>query len=188
MYLSINVSPVQLTAKFVEDVRRQIELYPELSHRLIFEITESSAIEQFDSTFGLLNELRTLGIRIAIDDFGTGYSSLTYLNRLPVDILKLDKGFARLGSINDGPGTEARSNDALIRSVVSLASAIELTVIAEGLESDAMVECFRSAGVELGQGYALANPMDVTVAHEWIRGHAKDADLTFPAATEKLTT
>ncbi len=87
-----------------------------------------------------------MGVRLAIDDFGTGYSSLTYLKQLPIDVLKIDRSFV------DGLGTDP-NDTSIVRMILSLASALDLTAIAEGVETEVQLEALREYGCELGQGY-----------------------------------
>jgi EAL domain-containing protein (putative c-di-GMP-specific phosphodiesterase class I) len=102
---------------------------------------------------GRLHALRAIGVHLALDDFGTGYSSLSYLARFPIEILKIDHSFtAQLGS--DG------EDSALIRSVIQLASAMELTTVAEGIERQDQLDRLKEMGCTYAQGYLLARPMD----------------------------
>jgi EAL domain-containing protein (putative c-di-GMP-specific phosphodiesterase class I) len=101
---------------------------------------------------GRLHEVRALGVRIAIDDFGTGYSSLSYLSRFPIEILKIDQSFTAL------LGREGEEN-VLVRSVVQLASAMNMTTVAEGIEQPEQLALLEALGCTHGQGYLLARPM-----------------------------
>jgi len=98
-----------------------------------------------------LHELKRLGSRIALDDFGTGYSSLSYLSRFPIDVVKLDRTFIR---DFDNPLTVA-----LTRGIVDLAHSLELTTIAEGIETDEQLRSLRTLGCDHGQGFGLAMPL-----------------------------
>jgi EAL domain-containing protein (putative c-di-GMP-specific phosphodiesterase class I) len=99
-----------------------------------------------------LRQLKALGIQLAIDDFGTGYSSLAYLKQFPVDTLKIDRSFV------DGLGRDPQ-NTAIVRSVVALAQALELSVTAEGIETPAQRAHLAMLGCDFGQGYLLGRPV-----------------------------
>ncbi|NJO20556.1 MAG: EAL domain-containing protein [Spirulinaceae cyanobacterium RM2_2_10] len=119
-------------------------------HSLRFEITESVLMENADAVTKLLVALRDRQIRIGIDDFGTGYSSLSYLHRLPASTLKIDRAFvARINP--DG------SNAEIVRAIVTLAHALDMDVVAEGIETPAQLQHLHQLGCEYGQGYFWAN-------------------------------
>ena len=151
----VNVSVVQLnTHTFVQDVLaivREVGLAPET---LILELTESMLLEDTQLVAAKLDALRRKGIRIAIDDFGTGYSSLSYLRRLPVDILKIAKPFV------DDLGSGA--DEDFTRAIVSLAEALQVQVIAEGIEAASQVKRLLQLGCLAGQGFHLCHPLPDT--------------------------
>ena len=117
---------------------------------LVLEITESLLLHDTDATVTRLRQLKALGVRLAIDDFGTGYSSLAYLDRFPIDIIKIDKSFV---------DAVARGESTLARAIVHLCLALGLTTVAEGIESAAQVRELRGYGCQLGQGYHFAKPL-----------------------------
>ena len=117
--------------------------------RLILEVTESSALEQVEEAIATMQALRALGVRLALDDFGTGHASLAYLQRLPLDTLKLDRSFF----------TDTPQNRAIVGAVATLAHGLGLDVTAEGLETAAQVAWARGAGCDRGQGYFFARPL-----------------------------
>jgi diguanylate cyclase (GGDEF)-like protein len=119
---------------------------------LILEITESVLMQTTAATIGKLADLRRIGVRLAIDDFGTGYSSLGYLERFPVDILKIDKTFI------DGIG-ERGGRPVLARAIVQLGRALDLQVVAEGIERPEQASVLRRLGCTRGQGYLYARPL-----------------------------
>ena len=116
------------------------------------EITESVLFEDVTQASQRLQELRSLGIRIAVDDFGTGYSSLTYLDRLPVDLVKLDRSFVA------GVGTDP-TRTAIVTAVVNLALALGLDPVAEGIETEQQRADLYRLGCVYGQGFLIAPPM-----------------------------
>ena len=115
----------------------------------------SVLLEDGDVAVGRLNELKALGVRLALDDFGTGFSSLSYLSRLPVDILKLDRSFLRDGA------------PALTAGIVGLGAALQLAVVAEGIETEDQWYALQALGCDYGQGYYFARPFDAeaSLAH-----------------------
>ncbi len=123
---------------------------------LVLEITESVFMDDTASTLEVLQALKALGVRLAIDDFGTGYSSLTYLQRFPVDVLKIDKSFI------DGLGSDNAEESAVARTIVSLAKALKLETVAEGVERTAHVRELEMLKCDIAQGFFFARPLDVT--------------------------
>jgi diguanylate cyclase (GGDEF)-like protein/PAS domain S-box-containing protein len=126
---------------------------------LELEITESTAMQQTDLTLSTLKKLKDLGVSIAIDDFGTGYSSLAYLKRFPVDKLKIDRSFV-------ADITKMKEQRAIVEAIVALAHALDLKVIAEGVENDAQRKFLRGCGCEYIQGFAAGKPADADAAAE----------------------
>jgi EAL domain-containing protein (putative c-di-GMP-specific phosphodiesterase class I) len=132
---------------------------------LILEITESGAMRDPDATLETLRALGRLGVRLALDDFGTGYSSLSHLRDFPIDILKIAKPFVdRLG----GGAYDATFADAILR----LAGALDLDVVAEGIERREQVEMLRRLNCGLGQGYYFARPVDAAGAAAYLTTRA----------------
>lgn len=163
LWVSVNISVQQLERpgllEAVQDALRWSQLAPE---DLVLEVTESVVSKDVDAIIAKLSELKHLGVRIAIDDFGTGYSSLSYLHRLPVDILKIDREFvAQL----DGDDGHAR----LAATVVKLARALHLDVIAEGIERPEQAAELRRLGCDLGQGFLHAPAMEPAELAESLR-------------------
>ena len=117
------------------------------------EITESVLMEEVQATAQTLRALKDLGVCLSIDDFGTGYSSLSYLKRFPVDVLKIDRSFV------DGLGVDAE-DDAIVTAVVSLAHALNLEVVAEGVETELQLMELRRLGCDAAQGYLLGRPAE----------------------------
>ena len=128
---------------------------------LCLELTESVLLEDVDRHMRTLLELRALGVRLAIDDFGTGFSSLTYLKRFPVDVVKIDRSFVA------GLGTDA-SDTAIVRSVIDLAHALSLQVVAEGVERPEQLDALRSLGCDLAQGYLFSPPLPAEELPAWL--------------------
>jgi diguanylate cyclase (GGDEF)-like protein/PAS domain S-box-containing protein len=161
-YVSVNVSARQFRApRFVEQVRQELRRSGLPPSSLVLEITESLLVR--DGGVGeTLNTLRGDGVRIAIDDFGTGFSSLSYLRRLPVDVLKLDKSFV-------DAVTSSREQHAIITAINQLAEALHLDVVAEGIENRAELDVVSTVGCGFGQGYLLSRPLSYRGAVRWLR-------------------
>ncbi len=121
---------------------------------LELELTESTLIANPDQAVQMLNELKGLGVRLAVDDFGTGYSSLSYLRRFPLDLLKIDRSFVL-------PLMEDRRNQAVVRAMIELAHALDMEVIAEGVETAEQHDCLLALGCDAVQGYLFSPPLTV---------------------------
>jgi diguanylate cyclase (GGDEF)-like protein len=119
---------------------------------LKLEITESAAMEDAVTSLSIMTELKALGVSLAIDDFGTDYSSLSYLKRLPVDSLKIDKSFI------DGLGLDKEST-AIVQAIISLTNALGISVTAEGIENADQLRMLRELGCHIGQGYYFSLPL-----------------------------
>lgn len=135
---------------YIERVTAEAGVHPS---RLHLEITETSLMDQIDQVVQTLRRLRSLGLQISIDDFGTGYSSLAYLTRHPISELKIDRGFVQ------NLGEESRSN-AVVAAVIAMARALELRVVAEGVETRQQMEILQFLGCTRMQGHHFAHPLD----------------------------
>jgi len=151
--LSVNLSARQFQQPdlvgSIATILRETGLDPKT---LEVEITESAMILDLERAIRTMQALRESGVRLAIDDFGTGYSSLSYLRRLAVDRVKIDQSF--VAAVESDPGTAT-----IVRSVVDLAHALQMTVTAEGIETIGQLEFLRSVGCDFGQGYLLSPPV-----------------------------
>lgn len=153
--ISVNISAIQMALPhFIDDIQMTLQRNNVSPSRLIFEITETSIMKNPENSQKVLAELRAMGSKIAVDDFGTGYSSLSYLKRYPVDYLKIDRDF-----INDL--TRSKSDHAFVLAIISLAKALNLNVIAEGVETQDQQDELTQAGCEYLQGYHLGKPEPV---------------------------
>lgn len=154
LILTVNLSAAQLQqVDFVDDLCSILEETGFPAKDLVLELTETAMFHDTQTTIARLETLRALGIRIAIDDFGTGYSSLAYLRRFQVDILKIAREFVGSGS--------GKSDDwVFARAMVALGQALDLRIIAEGIEEVGQLDQLRDLGCEFGQGYLFARPND----------------------------
>ncbi len=146
----------------VGDVARALEASGLAPGSLGLEITESAAMSAAEATLATLRALKALGVALELDDFETGYSSLAYLQRFPLDRLKLDRAFVR------GLGRDAGST-AIVRAVLTLARALGLGVTAEGVETTAQAAALRDLGCDWGQGYLFAPPLPADELHGLLR-------------------
>jgi EAL domain-containing protein (putative c-di-GMP-specific phosphodiesterase class I) len=161
LFVSVNLSPVQVhDPTLVTHVKRALDAASLPPEMLMLEITESSLLQE-DQGQSTLTELHRLGVRIAIDDFGTGYSALSYLQRFPIDVLKVHKSF--VSTLGLGP-----KEGALARTVVAIARTLGVTAIAEGIEHPAQRNALRALGSRLGQGYHFAAPLLSDEATAWL--------------------
>lgn len=159
-YVSINVSAVQLrTEGFVGVVRDTLARHQLDPAHVLLEVTETVLVNEIESASSVLAELRALGLRIAIDDFGTGYCSLSYLQRFPVDILKIDRQF-----VDEVDGDAKQSS--LAKMILQMSSTLEIATVAEGIERPTQLAALRQFGCDIGQGYLLSRPLEVSVLHE----------------------
>jgi diguanylate cyclase (GGDEF)-like protein/PAS domain S-box-containing protein len=135
-----------------------------LGSRLELEVLESAALADVGHASDLLERCRRLGVRFALDDFGTGYSTLTYLKRLPVDVLKIDRSFVH-HMLDDAQDL------AIVEGVIGLAHTFGCTVVAEGVESPAQARTLIDLGCNIGQGAGIASPMPAEKLAHWVRDY-----------------
>jgi diguanylate cyclase (GGDEF)-like protein/PAS domain S-box-containing protein len=156
LFISVNLSEKQIREPtLVESVTTtlsQVGLDPPLLH---LEITESSIMENLEVCAQKLAQLRAHGVRIALDDFGTGYSSLNYLQKLPIDLLKVDQGFLR-----SQPMINIERNHKLLAAIINLAQSLELTTLVEGVETPAQMQFIHNLRCDYIQGYLISRPLD----------------------------
>ena len=150
--VAINLSMRQFQQHdLVESVQKALDSAGLPGHSVELEITETTAMQNAESAITLMRDLRTLGVSIAIDDFGTGYSSLTYLKRLPIAAVKIDRTF-----VNNIPAEE---NDvAIVSAVIGIARSLRLRTVAEGVETAEQFAFLRRAECDEGQGYYFSRP------------------------------
>jgi diguanylate cyclase (GGDEF)-like protein len=155
LVLSINISSKQfLQENFVEVVLATIRRYGIVPRLLKFELTESMLLESIEETITKMAILKLEGIQFSLDDFGTGYSSLQYLKRLPLDQLKIDQSFVRHID-TDG------SDQAIVRTIIAMASSLDLGVIAEGVETELQRKCLEEKGCNNFQGFLFSRPVPI---------------------------
>ena len=152
---------INLSARSIDDEELATELVEDLggvgggASRLVFEITESAAVEHLDAARAFTERLSSLGCRFALDDFGTGFGSLTYLRDLPVHYLKIDRTF-----VTDA--TRSASSRAVVRAVVAMAKELDVLTVAEGIEDATTLQLLRDYGIDYVQGYLIGAPAPLT--------------------------
>jgi len=151
LVVSVNLSARQFVPGLVDVVTRALAASAADPAALCLEVTESFLMGDVEGSVAILRELAGLGVSLSIDDFGTGYSSLACLKRFPLDELKIDKSFV------DGLGTDD-DDTAIVAAVVAMAHALQLTVVAEGVETTLQVQRLRTLGCEQAQGYLFGRP------------------------------
>lgn len=181
LHIAINLSAVQLRQDdIVETVLDILKTYDIPPGRLELEVTETSFMENLDSAVEKLNRLKREGVNVAVDDFGTGYSSLTYLKRLPVQHLKIDKQFVQDLLIND-------DDTRIANTIIDLGRSLNLDVIAEGVETEEQEFYLHSRGCQMAQGYYFAKPLPADEFVRFYTGFHKKADAPINANQENDT-
>jgi len=162
--MSVNLSALQLAQSdlpgLIAALLRATGLDPAC---LSLEITESVLLEEAEDVTETLHALKSIGVQIVLDDFGTGYSSLAYITRLPIDTLKVDRSFV------EGLGTERRGS-AVTEAIISMARALSLGVVGEGVETETQVAELRRLGCDLAQGYHFSAPVTAARITDMLRG------------------
>jgi diguanylate cyclase (GGDEF)-like protein len=164
--LSVNLASQQIKAHdLVPAVRAALEEAELAPMHLVLEVTEHVLVSDDNNVIAQLRSLKRLGARIAVDDFGTGYSALSYLQRFPIDFLKIDKSFV------DALG-ETEESERLVEGIINLAHVLNLETIAEGIETLEQERRLREMGSELAQGYLFAKPLPAAEMNGFLREHA----------------
>jgi EAL domain-containing protein (putative c-di-GMP-specific phosphodiesterase class I) len=164
--VSVNVSARHLqepdfALRLSELLARHSEM---LATRLELEMLETAAHADIEATSALVARCQGIGVKFALDDFGTGYSTLTYLKRLPVDVLKIDRSFVH-HMLDDA------QDRAIVEGVIGLARTFGCTVVAEGVESPAQARTLLDLGCDIGQGTGIAAPMPAALVAQWVRDY-----------------
>lgn len=161
--MAVNLSPHDLRdPQLIERVRGALATWGAAPDWIAFEITESALMDDPDCARKRLAELKDLGVNLFIDDFGTGYSSLAYLQKLPIDSIKIDQSFVAAMSDDEDSAV-------IVRSTIDLAHNLGLEVVAEGVESRTIADQLGRLGCEAAQGYCISRPMPVAQYAEWSR-------------------
>jgi len=168
--IAVNVSAVQFHhAGFCNGIKAVLDESALAPEALELELTESVLLTNADKTVTALQELKAMGIKLAIDDFGMGYSSLSYLKRFPVSTLKIDRSFIRDVAIDP-------DDAAITTAIINMAKALNVRVIAEGVENEAQMSFLRAHQCDGIQGYYFSRPLTAEDATTWISGRARGID------------
>jgi diguanylate cyclase (GGDEF)-like protein len=180
--VSVNVSAYQLGRKdFVEDVQRALAESAIQPSSLTLELTETALMRDAAAACRALERVKALGVRVAVDDFGTGYASLSNLQRLPVDILKIDRSF--VAALNgNGWSRELLHASELLEAILGVGRALSLSVVAEGIEEQRQVTALEAMGCEMGQGYLMAAPSPPEAISSLLHERATQRETESPAA------
>jgi EAL domain-containing protein (putative c-di-GMP-specific phosphodiesterase class I) len=161
--LSVNLSARQLLDdSLVQDVSSALAEAGLDPSRLVLEITENVFMDDVDTLQERIAQLKKLGVRLALDDFGTGYSSLGYLDRFPIDIIKIDKTF--VDRISEG------SDDVLAQAIIRLSETFGLSTVAEGIEEEMQADRLATLGCRLGQGFLYSRPVPPAELADLLKG------------------
>jgi diguanylate cyclase (GGDEF)-like protein len=161
--ISVNVSGYHLQSfGFIDYLKGLLIEYSHVPSKLIMiEVLETVSINDMKRAVTILNQCRNLGVGVALDDFGTGYASLSYLKKLPLDILKLDRSFVQNCLTDD-------KDEAIVKSVIALSNAFGYQMVAEGIESKAHLDALKNLGCDHGQGFYIAKPMGLKNVMTWL--------------------
>ena len=162
--VSVNIVAQQIhRGELLIDLEQAMQKYPIAGKALELEITESSLIDNSQLVKDMLSEVKRRNISISLDDFGTGYSSLAYLTEFPIDILKIDRSF--IGKIGDP------KQDAIISAMIAMGKAMGLTLVAEGVETEAQAAFLKHLDCDILQGYLFSKPLNAKMSTEFLQNH-----------------
>ncbi len=160
--VAVNLSAIQLQRDDIAPVVEQALLRNRLAgSRFTLELTESALISDPERVAETMHQLKSLGATLAMDDFGTGYSNLAYLQKLPIDVLKMDRSFVT-GMLAD------RDKVAIVRAILSLAQALGKETTAEGIETNELAQTLAALGCTYGQGFVYAKPLEADEAYDYL--------------------
>ena len=177
LLVAVNVSGRQLDAALVEYVEGVLARSGMDPATLCLEVTESVVMDNIETTIGVLRALSALGVKLSLDDFGTGYSSLAYLKRLPLDMVKIDRAFVSgLGHDNE--------DTAIVAAIMGMAHALDMSVVAEGVETEDQLSGLRRLGCEYAQGYYFSRPQPPDAIAELLAGSEASWSSLAPSALD----
>lgn len=163
--IAINISPLQFRQRgFADTLEHAIRDSGVAPSRIQIEVTESTVMENVDDAIKILNNVKSMGVRVALDDFGTGYSSLSQLSQLPLDKLKVDQSFVRRID-ND------RASRAITGAIIALGRTLDLEIVCEGIESEYALHYLQAQGGDQAQGFYISRPLPPAEFGRWYREH-----------------
>lgn len=164
--VSVNISALNLREKeFPERVQNIIQTYGITPERMVLEVTETATMDDPEQALSALKRLKMTGVRLSIDDFGTGYSSLTYIKRLPVNEIKIDRSFVMdMDKDND--------DIVIVKTTINMCHDLGYTVVAEGVESANVLQQLSDMGCDFAQGYFLSRPLPFTELQKWLANNS----------------
>ena len=161
--LSVNLSPLSLRGDYlVREIEQRLQSSRVPARQMMFEITETAVVENLAEAIGIAARLRLSGFGLSIDDFGTGFATYQQLTRFPFTELKIDQSLVT--SVHEKPHLVA-----ILDSMIDLAQRMQLTTVAEGIETDTDLHFIEQRGCVLGQGYLMARPMDASSLEAWVK-------------------
>ena len=164
--IAVNIAPSLIQdTDIIEALQSATKIWNVRADRLTLEITENALLGDREVTHNVLMKIREFGCKVSIDDFGTGYSSLAYLKEIPADELKIDRSFV-MGMLNDS------GDHKIVEHAISIAKSFGLSVVAEGVESEAMLSELQNLGCDYAQGYHVSKPLPAEEFVEFCRGHS----------------
>ncbi|MDT4932879.1 MAG: hypothetical protein QOK11_771 [Pseudonocardiales bacterium] len=180
-YVAVNISAANLASAGIDDaISAATTCYHVDPSSMKVEITETALMTDAQHAVELLERLRDMGVGVAIDDFGTGYSSLAYLQRLPVDALKIDRSFVN-------GVTERAADRAIMTSIIDLARAVNIETVAEGIESAAQLDCLQQLGCQSGQGWLWSKALTRTDLAALLQASGAQFDVRSRSVVSPLT-
>ena len=166
LYLSVNLSPQHFAKEsLVPYIANLLKKYDLSAHLLKIEVTESALLTEPEKAIKTMNELSSLGVILALDDFGTGFSSLSYLKKLPLDIIKIDRSFVSGISIE-------KTDEAIVDATIVLAERLNMHCIAEGVETRAQLDYLTQRNCHYIQGYLYSKPVDAKTIDDYLNANA----------------
>jgi EAL domain-containing protein (putative c-di-GMP-specific phosphodiesterase class I) len=176
--VSVNVSARELIQSTLPEIFQSLlDKHGVAPESIWIEITESAIMDDPNHAIETLDRLHALGIRLSIDDFGTGYSSLSYLKRMPVDELKIDKSFVMGMALH-------KDDETIVRSTIDLGHNMGLKVVAEGVETEEMLERLKTLRCDLAQGYHLSRPLPPAKLEAWLEAWQTNPEVSIAGPEE----
>ncbi|MDH3616879.1 MAG: GGDEF domain-containing phosphodiesterase [Gammaproteobacteria bacterium] len=164
--IAVNIAPSLIKdTDIIEALQSATKIWNVCADRLTLEITENALLGDREGTHNVLTKIREFGCEVSIDDFGTGYSSLAYLKMIPADELKIDRSFV-MGMLNDSGDRK------IVQHAISIAKSFGLSVVAEGIESEAILSELQKLGCDYAQGYYISKPLPSEEFAEFCRGYS----------------